>query len=201
LVAVAELRILAVDDDVSVSEYLRELLEAEGCSVTAANHPQRALELLDEQRFHLVTLDLAMPEMDGLELLRQIRARDVAIPAIILTAHASFETASAAIDLDVSAYLKKPFSADELRETVARVARKRGIVVRREDEVHVRTGDNIRVLRRSHNLTLSELSERTGLSRSVLSQIERGESSPSLSALFRIATALGATVADMVDES
>jgi ribosome-binding protein aMBF1 (putative translation factor) len=96
--------------------------------------------------------------------------------------------------------MQKPFSADELRQTIARVARKKGIVVRREDELHITIGRNIRAARKKRNLTLKEMGRRSGLSVSLLSQIERAESSASVSSLFKIATALDVRITELFGE-
>ncbi len=196
----AQLKVLAVDDDDRVCEYLRDLLEPDGCAVTTIGDPASALQTLRTHKFHILTLDLHMPEMSGMELLVEIRKVEPDIAVIILTGYPSIDTATDAINLDVSAYVKKPFSGEELRETIARVARKKGIVVRREDELHVTIGDNLRNVRRARNLTLKDLGQRTGLSASQLSQIERAESSASVSTLFRVATALDLTITDLLDD-
>ena len=128
----SRLRVLIIDDDVKVCEYLQELLTPDGCEVVAINDPQAGLEKLKAQEtFHILILDLKMPGINGLELLEKIRKVDKDIAAIILTAYPSLESATDAINLDVSAYMQKPFSGDEMRQTIARVARKKGIVVRR----------------------------------------------------------------------
>jgi DNA-binding NtrC family response regulator len=199
--AVSQLRVLIIDDDVKVCEYLHELLTPDGCEVVAINDPNAGLESLKTQEtFHILILDLKMPGINGLELLEKIRKIDKDIAAIILTAYPSLESATDAINLDVSAYMQKPFSGEDMRETIARVARKKGIVVRREDELHITIGARIREERRKKQLTLKQMHKRAGLSVSLLSQIERAESSASVSSLFKIANALEVRVSELFGE-
>ena len=194
----SRLRVLIIDDDVKVCEYLQELLTPDGCEVVAINDPQAGLEKLKAQEtFHILILDLKMPGINGLELLEKIRKVDKDIAAIILTAYPSLESATDAINLDVSAYMQKPFSGDEMRETIARVARKKGIVVRREDELHITIGQRIRAYRKEKGLTLKQMGRRTNLSVSLLSQIERAESSASVSSLYKIANALDVRIVEL----
>jgi len=197
---VAQLKVLVVDDDESVCECLQELLEPDGCEVVTVSDPETAMTTLREDSFHIMTLDLMMPKLGGIPLLDKIRKVDRDVAVVILTGYPSLESATDAIDLDVSAYMQKPFSADELRQTIARVARKKGIVVRREDELHITIGRNIRAARKKRNLTLKEMGRRSGLSVSLLSQIERAESSASVSSLFKIATALDVRITELFGE-
>ncbi len=195
---VSRLRVLVIDDDVSVCEYLQELLTPDGCEVLPIHAPEEALDKIKaKESFHILILDLRMPTMNGIDLLDKIRKVDRDIAVIILTAFPSLESATNAINLDVSAYMQKPFSGDEMRETIARVARKKGIVVRREDELHITIGKRIRNYRKEKALTLKQMGRRTNLSVSLLSQIERAESSASVSSLYKIANALDVRIVDL----
>jgi DNA-binding NtrC family response regulator len=138
-----------------------------------------------------------MPKLSGIDLLEQIRKVDNDIAVIILTGYPSLETATASIEHDVSAYIKKPFSVDEFRAVIERIARKKGLVLRKEDELHQTIGRNIRELRKTRGLTLKQMSRRTKLSVSLLSQIERAESSASVSSLFKVATALDVRITEL----
>src|SRR5262249_6210395 len=186
----AKLSVLVVDDDQDIREYLQDFLNAEGFEVTALADPAMVVERIRDEVFHLVVLDLMMPKISGIDLLAQIRAVDDDIAVIILTGHATLETASASIQHDVSAYFQKPFEVTEFREVIARIAKKKGLVLRREDELHAAIGRQIRELRKTRSLTLKQMARRTNLSVSLLSQIERAESSASVSSLFKVATAL-----------
>jgi DNA-binding NtrC family response regulator len=195
--SVSPLTIMVVDDDKDVCEYLQDFLTADGYSVTCVNDPTNALDALREREYHVAVLDLMMPKLSGIDLLEQIRKVDDDIAIIILTGYPSLETATASIEHEVSAYIRKPFSIDEFREAIARIAKKKGLVLRREDELHLTIGKNIRELRKSRGLTLKQMSRRTKLSVSLLSQIERAESSASVSSLFKVATALDVKITEL----
>jgi DNA-binding NtrC family response regulator len=193
----AQLSLLVVDDDKDVCEYLEDFLVHDGYKVQSINDPTLAVEELKKSEFHVVILDLMMPKLNGIDLLSQIRKVDGDVAVIILTGYPSLESATASIEHDVSAYIKKPFSIDEFREVLVRIAKKKGLVLRKEDELHITIGRNIRELRKARSLTLKQMSRRTNLSVSLLSQIERAESSASVSSLFKVATALDVKITDL----
>jgi DNA-binding NtrC family response regulator len=197
---VSQLNILVVDDDKDVCEYLEDFLTSDGYGVTVVNDPTNALESLRQAEYHVCILDLMMPKLSGIDLLGQIRKADDDIAVIILTGYPSLETATASIEHDVSAYIRKPFSIDEFRDSLGRIAKKKGLVLRREDELHMTIGRNIRELRKERGLTLKQMSRRTKLSVSLLSQIERAESSASVSSLFKVATALDVRLVELFGE-
>ncbi len=188
---------LVVDDDQDIREYLQDFLLAEGFEVTTLADPTQAVERIRDEVFHVVVLDLMMPKLSGLDLLAQIRAVDDDIAVIIFTGFPSLETASASIEHEVSAYIHKPSKPEELRDVISRIAKRKGLVLRREDELHAAIGRQIRDLRKARGLTLKQMARRTNLSVSLLSQIERAESSASVSSLFKVATALDVPLTDL----
>jgi DNA-binding response OmpR family regulator len=193
----SKLSVLVIDDDPDILEYLQDFLGAEGFEVTTLADPTIAIERVRDEVYHLVILDLMMPKLSGLDVLAQIRAVDDDIAIIILTGQPSLDTATASIQHDVSAYIHKPFTPAEFREVIARIAKKKGLVLRREDELHAAIGRQIRDLRKARGLTLKQMARRTNLSVSLLSQIERAESSASVSSLFKVATALDVRLTDL----
>lgn len=193
----AQLSILVVDDDTDVCEYLEDFLSSEGYGVTVVNDPTNALEALKEREYHVVVLDLMMPKINGIDLLSRIRQTDDDIAVIILTGYPSLETATSSIEHDVSAYIRKPFSINEFRDAIHRIAKKKGLLLRAEDELHATIGRSIRELRKARGLTLKQMARRTNLSVSLLSQIERAESSASVSSLFKVATALDVRITEL----
>ncbi|MBK7534039.1 MAG: response regulator [Myxococcales bacterium] len=195
----SKLSVLVVDDERDILEYINDQLTAEGYEVTTLDDPKQALERIRVEIFHIVMLDLMMPAMSGLELLAQIREVDDDIAVIILTGHPRFETAQTAIQYDVSAYIQKPSSAQEFRDTIARIIKRKGIVLRSDGDVLNNMGRRIRDLRRERQLTLRQLSRRTNLSVSLLSQIERAESAASVSSLVKVAAALDVRIPDLFE--
>ena len=196
----SQLSLLVIDDDKDVCEYLEDFLTNDGHRVVTVNDPTRVVDVLKGEEFHIAILDLMMPKLSGIDVLGQIRKVDDDIAVVILTGYPTLETATASIEHDVSAYVKKPFSVEEFRAVIERIARKKGLVLRREDELHQTIGRNIRELRKTRGLTLKQMSRRTKLSVSLLSQIERAESSASVSSLFKVATALDVPITELFGE-
>lgn len=194
---IAALNVLVVDDDPDVCEYLHDFLTSEGYTVKVEQDPTKALATLRSDEYHLAVLDLMMPKLSGIDLLAQIREVDDDIAIIILTGYPSLETATSSIERDVSAYIRKPFTVDDFREAITRIAKKKGLILRREDELHATIGRSIRELRKARGLTLKQMSRRTKLSVSLLSQIERAESSASVSSLWKVATALDVRLTEL----
>jgi two-component system response regulator AtoC len=111
-------RVLLVDDEPSVLFALKELARERGWEPLLARSGPEALGLVD--RADAVVTDFAMPDMDGMELLRAIRERDESLPVILLTAHGSERLAVRAIRAGAYEYVKKPFDVDELAMALER---------------------------------------------------------------------------------
>ena len=94
---------------------LRTTLESVGYKVVEAEDGVRALERLRVESCDLILLDLLMPKMDGMELLRRLRADGSAVPTVILTAHGSIPEAVEAMKLGAIDFLAKPITPDALR--------------------------------------------------------------------------------------
>jgi DNA-binding NtrC family response regulator len=193
-VLAAPVRILIVDDDKTICEYVQTLLESDGFQVTTLCDPTLVEDEIRREEHHLIILDLMMPKLDGIETLQRIRQLDSDIAVVIFTGYPNVETAQAAIRLDALDYLKKPFNVDEFRAVIARVMRKKGLIRDPIENLYRSLGDAIRTLRKTQELTLKQIARRSGLSVSLLSQIERAESSASIDSLYRIAAALGTPV-------
>ena len=186
-----QVNILIVDDDQDICDYMKTMLETAGYGVSTLSDPTEATDLIRAQDFHLLIIDLMMPKMDGIELIQRIRKIDSDIAIIVFTGYASVETAVEALKLDVSDYVRKPFDIEDFRDKIAEILKKKGLLLNPEAELHKTIGANIRAIRKERDLTLKQLSRRTALSVSLLSQIERAESSASVSSLYKIAVALG----------
>jgi two-component system, OmpR family, response regulator len=197
--SVGALSILIVDDDQDVREYLQDFLQSEGYSVECTGDPTTALSRVREDAFHLLILDLMMPKLSGLEVLAQVRAIDSDIAVIVLTGFPSLETATTSIAHEVSAYIQKPFVAADFRQAVARVARRKGLALTKEDELLAFIGKQVRDLRKARGLTLRQIARRTNLSVSLISQIERAESSCSVSTLYKLAHAFDVSMQSLLE--
>jgi two-component system OmpR family response regulator len=193
----APLRVLVVDDDKAICEYMETFLSKDGFDVKTLSDPSIAPDEVKNGGYHLVVLDLMMPKMDGLAVLEKIRKVDNDVAVVIFTGYPSLDTAVQSMKMDAVDYLKKPFNPEEFRVVVDRVMRKKGLLRSPEENLHRVIGETIRNLRKDRNLTLKQMARRTGLSVSLLSQIERAESSASISSLYKIAVALDARIRDL----
>ena len=113
-------RILVVDDKEMMRDSVTTTISRKGHTVIAAGSGKAALEKLSERAFDAVVTDLQMPEMDGLELLGEIRRVDDQLPVVFMTAYGTVETAVAAMKQGAYDYITKPFSGDELIVAVER---------------------------------------------------------------------------------
>lgn len=198
---VPSVRILIVDDDKAICDYMQTLLEKDGFVVRTVSDPTLVEEEVRQGSFHVIILDLMMPKLDGIEVLQRIRGVDSDVAVVIFTAHPNLDSAVASMKLDAVDYIKKPFNVDEFRQVLARVMKKKGLARTPEEQLHRIIGDTIRNLRKGKELTLKQMSRRTGLSISLLSQIERAESSPSISSLYKIALALDTKIQELFGDN
>ena len=117
----AEHSVLVIDDEETVRESLASWLEEDGCEVDTAPDGPGGLALLRARRYAVLLVDLKMPGMDGLEVLRRARAIQPEVPFVIMTAYATVDTAVQAMKLGAYDYLVKPFEPEELSRLVARL--------------------------------------------------------------------------------
>jgi DNA-binding response OmpR family regulator len=106
--------ILAVDDDEKIRGLLHVMLGRKGHHVITASYGRKGIELFCRERPHVTILDFEMPDMDGLAVLREIRAVDPQAPVIMLTGAGSDEREKQARELGVTEFLAKGFSLHEL---------------------------------------------------------------------------------------
>ncbi len=111
-------KILIVDDDLGLRSMLRILLNTNGHETLIAEDGQEALELIKQYTFDLMITDLRMPHMDGLSLLRAVKALALSMPVILITAYSSREAAAEAVELGAFAYVAKPFEINALMDTI-----------------------------------------------------------------------------------
>ncbi len=112
--------ILVIDDDRNMRWVLKKALEKAGYSVEAAEDGESGLFALVRHPIDLVVLDLKMPGVDGLGVLRQVQQRRSNLPVILLTAHPTVPTAVEAMRLGAADYLRKPFDVEDIRFKIAR---------------------------------------------------------------------------------
>lgn len=110
--------VLVADDDADILSLVRLRLERSGYSVISARNGVEALELARERRPDLAILDVAMPELTGLEVTRRLREEHLDLPVILLTARAREIDVAAGADAGADIYVTKPFSPQELESRV-----------------------------------------------------------------------------------
>ena len=121
-------RILCVDDEPEMVELLRLILGRRGYEIVGAYSGQEALETLERESVDLILLDLMMPEMDGWEVVRRLRANEAtaSIPVIVVTAKSQNVDRVLGLHIvKVDDYITKPFTPRELLDAVQRVLNKR----------------------------------------------------------------------------
>jgi DNA-binding NtrC family response regulator len=134
-------QILIVDDEDSLRDSMSQVLRKEGAHPHGAARGEDALALFNRETFEAVFLDLRLPDIDGLTVLRQIRETSPETPVIIITAYGSIDSAVEAIKLGAFEYLTKPFTPDELRLVTQKALKSRTMIlenIRLRGELRVR---------------------------------------------------------------
>lgn len=117
-------KLMIVDDDVEMRTLLAEYFRRLGFDVAEQENAQAALQAAAADRFDCLILDVAMPEMSGLELLKKLRDRGIQTPALFLTAHDLLDDKVAGFEAGADDYLAKPFSPRELEYRVEALLRR-----------------------------------------------------------------------------
>ncbi|KMY67072.1 Fis family transcriptional regulator [Desulfocarbo indianensis] len=125
-------RILIVDDEKNYLLVLSALLEGEGYEVETAPSGARALALVEEDEPDLVITDMRMPRMSGVELIRELKARNPDLPVIVMTAFGTVENAVEAMKAGALDYITKPFENQELLLTVERALKMRRLMTQNQ---------------------------------------------------------------------
>ena len=112
------MRILIVEDEVGILQFLQQGLEEEGYTILTASDGEKALELLTNENFDLVLLDWMLPKLTGLEVCKAYRLQNKTSPIIFLTAKDTVQETIEGLQAGANDYIKKPFSFDELVERI-----------------------------------------------------------------------------------
>ena len=126
-------RILVVDDQVDFTLQIKARLEKEGYEVHVSGSGRDAIRQLTEGRFNLILSDMRMPQMDGLEFLKEVKSKYHDTGFIFMTAYGSIESAVEAIKRGADDYITKPFSPEELILVIKNLLEKQSLV----DEIKV----------------------------------------------------------------
>ena len=113
-----QIRVLVVDDELFVGELLKEYLSIIGYEVTAVSNGEDALSVIQQSPPHIVILDIRMPGMGGMEVLKAIKEKNRTTGVIMLSAYGDPETVNKALGLGADHYLQKPMNLKHLVETL-----------------------------------------------------------------------------------
>ena len=122
-------RILVADDEESIREFLEIMLKKEGYDVVCVEDGQKALEVMKKRNIDLIISDLQMPNMTGIELLREVKDQSSNILFMLITAFGTTESAVEAMKLGAYDYITKPFKIDEVRIVIANALRSQSLEV------------------------------------------------------------------------
>lgn len=150
------MRLLVIDDEAKIADFLRRGLESAGYAVDVATDGQRAIDFIYGTNYDLVILDLMLPDIDGLDLLKKIRNRKVSPPVLILSARDAVDDRVKGLEFGADDYLVKPFAFVELLAR-ARALLRRGQPMPERLQVGELSLDCIRrkVMRSGENIELA----------------------------------------------
>lgn len=192
------IKVLVADDDAQVCKIVSKILLDNDYQVQAFTQPKQALQAMRKTSFDLALLDIKMPDMTGIELAQKIRQEDERVAIVIMTAYPDVQSATETMRLGARDYVTKPFNEQQLLGAMERVVHELGLIYSNEQDLNRLIGQRIRVERLNQSLTLRQLSERSELTTSQLSQVELGKNAASIWALARISGALGKQLCDLL---
>jgi two-component system OmpR family response regulator len=134
-------RILVVDDEPTLTDLLSMALRYEGCEVRTAGNGNTAVRAAKEFRPDAVVLDVMLPDLDGIEVLRRLRGHSPDVPVLFLTAKDSVEDRVAGLTAGGDDYVTKPFSLEEVVARLRALLRRAGLAAAARDESTLVVGD------------------------------------------------------------
>ena len=120
--------ILIVDDEQSYRQLLTLVFESDGHSIRTAANGREAVDLVASEAPDVIVSDVRMPDMDGIEMLREVRKTHADLGVVFMTAHASVEAAREAFKLGADDFITKPFDVEELMLIVKRTLEKQELI-------------------------------------------------------------------------
>ncbi len=118
------MRVLVVEDDAGISSFVRKGLIEASCAVDVARNGHDGLELASKEPYDVIILDIMLPGLDGFDVLRELRGKDVRTPVICLTARDAVDDRITGLNLGADDYLAKPFSFAELHARMHAILRR-----------------------------------------------------------------------------
>ncbi len=176
-------KILIVDDEKDLCTALEKIIGREGYEVSSVFDGKNAVDRIRRDQFDLVILDLKLPGLPGERVFQEIRKLRPKTKIVIITGHGTIQSAAQMMKKGATHYLQKPFNTADLLDLIRKELGP-GNEAQLEKELFLSIGAKLRTLREKGGLTIKDLAEKTDLSTSLISQVENGNISPSLSTLF-----------------
>jgi DNA-binding NtrC family response regulator len=131
-------KVLLVDDETEFLENLSERMSMRGMNVSTADNPASALKAVDEDSYDAIVLDLQMPDMNGIELLKFIREKHPEMQVILLTGHATLEKGVEAMKLGAMDFMEKPADINALTEKIKKAQARMIVLVEKMTEEKIK---------------------------------------------------------------
>ncbi|HJZ56993.1 MAG TPA: response regulator [Gemmataceae bacterium] len=192
-----DIRILIVDDDQTTCSLIQNALANRDFQIDVVSEPLMVESALRSSNYHLIILDYVLPGLEADHVFAWIRDTQPEANIVVVTGYPSVDSALNCLRARTYDYLTKPFQVDQLREIVFRCLESKGLLRMTEEALRESLGSAIRERRKALGLTLSNMSDRTGVSLGYLSQIELGKNSASIETLYRICLALGMKMSEL----
>jgi DNA-binding response OmpR family regulator len=193
-----DIRILIIDDEPGTCALIQAALSNRDFQIDTITDPMLVESVLTRKDpYHLIILDYILPGLETEQVFNWIRDHQPDANVVVVTAYPSVDNILSCLRARTHDYITKPFQVDQLREVVIRCLESKGLLRMTEDALREALGAAIRERRKALNLTLSNVSEKTGVSLGYLSQIELGKNSASIETLYRICLALGIKMSDL----
>lgn len=193
-----KIKILLIDDDKDLCETIKKILEYESYAIKYVFNGMDGIELIKSENFHLLLLDIKMPEMDGIEVIKKINEINTKIGVIILTGYPSIESAIETLKNKAYDYITKPFSNENLVKVVKDTIKKMGLLEDPQNRLNCQLGKNVKNFRMIKNMTIRDLAKKTGLSVGLISQIENGKNAASMLTLYKLSQILDVKLSELV---
>lgn len=193
-----DINILILDDDPATCAVIQAALSNRDFQIETVSDPMLVESALTRRNhYHLIIMDYVIPGLEPDQVFGWVRDNQTDANIVVVTGYPSVDSALNCLRARTYDYVTKPFQVDQLREIVIRCLESKGLLRMTEDALREALGAAIRDRRKSMSLTLSNVSEKTGVSLGYLSQIELGKNSASIETLYRICLALGIKMSDL----
>lgn len=193
-----EIRLLILDDDPGTCSVIQAALANRDFTIDTVSDPTLIESVLNQRnKYHLIIMDYVIPGLEPDQVFAWIRDNQPEANIVVVTGYPSVDSALNCLRARTYDYLTKPFQVDQLRDIVIRCLESKGLLRMTEEALRESLGAAIRERRKGLGFTLSNMSERTGVSLGYLSQIELGKNSASIETLYRICLALGIKMSEL----